>query len=247
MKIFNYLNYEVEQKNFLYEALEINIEEKNIISFVGGGGKTTSIYTLAKELSKLGKKVVVTTTTHMHMPEDFIGNVNEIIERFKSENLITVGIKDRDGKFVGGGEKMAEKLINLCDFLLIEADGARMHPLKAPANYEPVILKNTTMVVGVAGIDSLFKSINKICHRPEQVCKVLSKNYNHKINTKDIANILGSEEGQRKNVKDCFNAEYRAIINKVDNDELLIYAKEICKYLYENNIKGVITSYKQIY
>lgn len=28
MKIFNYLNYEVEQKNFLYEALEINIEEK---------------------------------------------------------------------------------------------------------------------------------------------------------------------------------------------------------------------------
>ena len=56
MKIFNYLNYEVEQKNFLYEALEINIEEKNIISFVGGGGKTTSIYTLAKELSKLGKK-----------------------------------------------------------------------------------------------------------------------------------------------------------------------------------------------
>ena len=159
MKIFNYLNYEVEQKNFLYEALEINIEEKNIISFVGGGGKTTSIYTLAKELSKLGKKIVVTTTTHMHMPEDFIdfkGNVNEIIERFKSENLITVGIKDRDGKIVGGGEKIAEKLINLCDFLLIEADGARMHPLKVPANYEPVILKNTTMVVGVAGIDSLL-------------------------------------------------------------------------------------------
>ena len=34
MKIFNYLNYEVEQKNFLYEALEINIEEKNIISLL---------------------------------------------------------------------------------------------------------------------------------------------------------------------------------------------------------------------
>ena len=77
--------------------------------------------------------------------------------------------------------------------------------------------------------------------------QLITENYNHKINTKDIANILGSEEGQRKNVKDCFNAEYRAIINKVDNDELLIYAKEICKYLYENNIKGVITSYKQIY
>lgn len=42
------------------------------------------------------------------MPEDFIdfkGNVNEIIERFKSENLITVGIKDRDGKIVGVEKK----------------------------------------------------------------------------------------------------------------------------------------------
>ena len=35
MKIFNYLNYEVEQKNFLYEALEINIEEKSIAGFPG--------------------------------------------------------------------------------------------------------------------------------------------------------------------------------------------------------------------
>ena len=39
MKIFNYLNYEVEQKNFLYEALEINIEEKNIPAYLKEIGK----------------------------------------------------------------------------------------------------------------------------------------------------------------------------------------------------------------
>ena len=69
------------------KSLGININEKNIISFVGGGGKTTSIYTLARELSNLGKKVLVTTTTHMHMPKDYInfkGDINEINERFKN-------------------------------------------------------------------------------------------------------------------------------------------------------------------
>ena len=115
------------------------------------------------------------------------GDVKEITERLKIHNLVTVGIKEKNDKISSVGEDIAEALINLCDFLIIEADGAKMLPLKAPASHEPVILKNTTMVVGVAGIDSLFKSINKICHRPEQVCKILRKNYNHKINTKDIA------------------------------------------------------------
>ena len=89
MKVFCYEDNKVNQKKYLYESLGININEKNIISFVGGGGKTTSIYTLANELSSLGKKVLVTTTTHMHMPKDYInfkGDINEIKERFKNTN-----------------------------------------------------------------------------------------------------------------------------------------------------------------
>ena len=167
MKIFCYEDNKINKKKYLYESLGININEKNIISFVGGGGKTTSMYTLANELSSLGKKVLVTTTTHMHMPKDYInfkGDLNEIKERFKGNNLITVGIKDKDEKISSVGNEIAEILIELCDFLLIEADGSKMLPLKAPASHEPVILSNTTMIVGVAGIDSLRKSIKEICH-----------------------------------------------------------------------------------
>ena len=120
-----------------------------------------------------------------------------------------------------------------------------MLPLKAPASHEPVILKNTTMIVGIAGIDSLSKSIKDICHRPQHVCDILGKNQCDKISEKDIATLLSSENGQKKDIEKCDNAKYRAIINKVDNEELLYSAEKICKYLKEKDVQAVITSYKQ--
>ena len=49
----------------LTELLDIDVNSKKIISVVGGGGKTSLIFRLAEELAEQGKKVIVTTTTHM--------------------------------------------------------------------------------------------------------------------------------------------------------------------------------------
>ena len=82
MKIFKLSNRETKEQKLLIEALNIDINKKNIISFVGGGGKTSLIYELGNELRKLGKKVIITTTTHMFMPQ------NKVVLRGKIDDII---------------------------------------------------------------------------------------------------------------------------------------------------------------
>lgn len=43
-----------------------------IISYVGAGGKTSSIYQDAAAFVNEGKKVMITTTTHMYVPKDLV-------------------------------------------------------------------------------------------------------------------------------------------------------------------------------
>lgn len=239
-----YKNNYLEEKNTLLDAL--NIENKKIISFVGGGGKTSCIYTLARELGALGKKVIITTTTHMFMPkENFVlgEDINKVKEALKNNNVIVVGNKASEEKIKFMNISFYNELIKVCDYLLIEADGSKRLPLKAPALHEPVIIDKTEIIVGVGGIDALNGGINKVCHRPEIVSEILKKNISETINEEDIALLLSSKEGQMKYTNDTI--EYRAIINKVDNKELLLKAFNISDNLQKKNIYTIITSFKE--
>ena len=69
--------------------------EKPVISLVGAGGKTTCAYLLAEELAGEGKKVLVTTTTHMEHP-NFLGR-NGAIDQSPGE------IPHRDSRHVRPG------------------------------------------------------------------------------------------------------------------------------------------------
>lgn len=268
MKIFEYSNSEIKKQKLLREALKIDINRKNIISFVGGGGKTSLIYKLGHELRELGKKVIITTTTHMFMPENNVvltGKKDDIIKLLHNENMITVGMlcdekniksqhnqlkkrtrldsceKGNSQKISGLPKEIAESLIEIADFVLVEADGSKRLPLKVPAQHEPVILKGSNLVVGVCGIDAIGKSINKTCHRSNLVSKFLDTNEERIINSYDIAKILSSAEGARKNVK-CL---YKVIINKADTISELEKAKDISKELSSFGInETVITSFK---
>lgn len=230
---------------YLYKGLEIGLEKKYVISFVGGGGKTTSIYELAKEISKKGKNVIVTTTTHMQMPGDKVilnNNICDIKEVLDKNKLVTVGIKAKNDKISSVSSDKINELRQICDFLLIEADGAKMLPLKAPDSHEPVILDITNMVIGVCGIDALGKKIKETCHRPKMVSKILGKSECDIVDSDDIISILSSKDGSMKDVNNEA-MEFRVIINKVDNDELLKEATKIAEKLESKNINVIMTSY----
>ena len=57
---------------------------------------------------------------------------------------------------------MLKKIILLGDFILIEGDGSKNLPLKAPKDNEPVIIKETNLVIGIMGFDSINKKIKDI-------------------------------------------------------------------------------------
>lgn len=257
MKIFKCENGNLKEKEYIYDAIKISTNEKQIISFVGAGGKTSLIYALAKEFDELGKRVIVTTTTNMFMPENNVvltENIDDIKEMLTKTNIVTVGIQSEAlvrspdsscsnsrKKIKGVSLDLASKLIDIADIVLVEADGSKRLPLKVPANHEPVILEGTTMVIGIAGLDALGKSVSEICHRSNLVVNLLNVDENHIVTPKDIAVILSSKKGQRKNV----NCDYRVIINKADNINQIDEAKKIVSALYNIGVdESAITTFR---
>jgi len=144
-------------------------------------------------------------------------------------------------KISGLPKEIAVSLIELAHFVLVEADGSKRLPLKIPDEHEPVILGGSNLVIGVCGIDAIGKSINETCHRSNLVSKFLNTHEEHIINENDVAKILSSVHGQRKNVK-CY---YKVIINKADNITELEKAKYISKELSNFGIyETIITTFK---
>ncbi len=68
-----------------------------VISLVGAGGKTTTMYQLADELAEQGKRVLVTTSTHIRRPREGegqwarIGHIREVKDISWEGNILTVG------------------------------------------------------------------------------------------------------------------------------------------------------------
>lgn len=186
----------------LQHLLQIEPAKNRVIAFVGGGGKTTLIYELARELAGVGKQVLVTTTTHMKEPE----------KKWEADHTVGVPCEEQLGKIKGVSEEEYRKLKDRCDILLVEADGAKRKPLKAPAEHEPVIPKDADMVIGMAGASAIGKTIEEGCHRAELVGKLLGKNITEVITVEDLVKVLKSEQGQKKQVSQI----YRMVIGQAD-------------------------------
>jgi probable selenium-dependent hydroxylase accessory protein YqeC len=138
----------------LIEAL--GLERARLISLCGAGGKTTLMFALARELAATGERVLVTTTTRIGSAEG---------ERSWPPGIsISHGGKSADGrKLIGHPPEFIDELKESGQFdrLLVEADGSRRTPLKAPAAHEPVIPSTTDAVIMVAGLSGLGRPLSE--------------------------------------------------------------------------------------
>jgi len=218
-----------------------------VISFVGGGGKTTLMMSLAQTLSK-EFSVVVTTTTHIYEPKDMPVLIDPSAEDVRTllqsgEKTICIGCLAANGKLTQSNIPFSE-LTKIADYILVEADGAKHLPLKAPADHEPVIPAETNIVIAVAGVDGIGKKICETVFRPERFAAILNKSIDATVSPQDAATILCDSKGQHKGIPP--DARYCIVLNKVDTRDSEVQAEEIASNLQADSADIVLwTSFQR--
>lgn len=234
---------DLQKQDSLLEALgfpEPSVMPR-IVSFVGGGGKTTSMYRLADELAWQGFRVLVTTSTHIQYPEEgavaVVCHVSELCGADGDEaRMLTAGALeetcDESGNPVrklvmpeGLGEPEAMKqLLERFDVILIEADGAKHRPVKVPGEQEPVLIPQTGLVIACVGLSAVGQSFGESCFRFGTKGAWLRRSVEDLVEPEDLALILMDERGSRKQLDGRY---YRIILNQADRPEDLELAKQV--------------------
>ena len=177
---------------------------------------------LRSELTEAGYKVIVTTSTHiLYEPDEPFadgGDSDEISSLIQGYGYAVTGRLDepkagKEQKIASLDEDRLNYLADFCDVMLIEADGARRKHIKAPAEWEPVIIPRTDMVISVIGADTLGRKIEEAAYRPEEFAAFLGKSASDVIESEDIIKTVTSDAGLRKGVGD---RDYGFYLNAVD-------------------------------
>ena len=227
----------------IWEKLRLEPERHRVVALVGAGGKTSTLYALARAGLDAGKKVVVTTTTHIlpHPGLPLAGSPAEARALLKGCPAVTLGRFARPDKLSGGGDPAA--CLAFAHLVLAEADGARLHPLKAPADHEPVIPPQADAVVAAAGLDGLGRPVGIACHRPERVCALLGVGMDHALTPADVAAVLSHPQRGRKGVGP--GMAFRCLLNKADTPERAALGREIQEMLAQQGIVSAVTHYTE--
>jgi molybdenum cofactor cytidylyltransferase len=110
--------------------------------------------------------------------------------------------------------------------LLIEADGSRQKPLKAPAEHEPAIPAFVDTVVVAAGLRGLQKALTEEnVHRPEIFGRLGELSAGQAISAMALARVLSHPMGGLKNIPPT--ARRIALLNQADTPELQAQAGEM--------------------
>lgn len=220
----------------------LGLKDREMIGVVGAGGKTTLIFHLAKELQRMGKKVLISTTTRMFKPsseqggplifrQDIFSLKDEISRALKVSGTATLAQREiEESKIKGVMPEILDDLFEtgICDYILVEADGSRRKPIKAPGSLEPQIPPKTTWALGVIGLDALDKTLDdQNVHRPELLSNITGTPLGAKIDGDTVLRLILHRKGLFKDIDS--RVKKMVVLNKADNNSLLGKAQEIAK------------------
>jgi molybdenum cofactor cytidylyltransferase len=147
------------------------VRRGDVVSFVGAGGKTSTLLALGKELADAGWRVLATTTTRLAadqlnlFPEALPADVPRasLVRALDEKRFICLYHDIEQGKALGIPPELVSQFLDDADadVMLVEADGARGLHFKAPRLHEPVIPAETTLAVPTVSIGVLGQPLNE--------------------------------------------------------------------------------------
>lgn len=231
----------------LIEALRY--QQDTSVAFVGAGGKSTAMFTIARELlaNQSGitpnKAVLVTTTTHLGSWQAKLADRTLLINSPSGLSKLEKDLQNGITLLIGGEVKnrlsglstgLLNQVYRLSENhkmpLLIEADGSKTRPLKAPAKHEPTIPEFINTVVVVVGLTGLSQPCSsEWVHRPEIFAELSGLYLGDMISVESIVNFLRNKEGGLKNIPP--DARKVLLLNQADNIFLQSQGKDISEQL----------------
>ncbi len=228
------------------------------VSLIGAGGKTTTLFQIARELineKKLGlQKVLVSSTTHFgawqtkladhHISASDVHSAQAVFEKKLNGVILVTGEVKEDRT----QPLTAETLLWLREYarqnkipLLLEADGSRAHPLKAPAAHEPVIPEFTDIVLAIVGLSAIGMDLHDgTVHRAEIFSQLTQTPLQQTVTAESIVQMLIHPQGGLKNIPT--GARRIAMLNQADTATLQSAGGSIAQKLLQHFDSVLVTS-----
>ncbi len=223
--------------------MRLDSSKTSAVAIVGSGGKTTALFQLARAWPSTihgPQSIVLSATSHLGEWQLSLAD-HHIIARTATDldHLPETGLTLVTGPLDGDRTRPLDpELLNRLQAwcaaqgfpLLIEADGSRRHPLKAPAAHEPPIPAFVDTVLVVAGLTGLNKPLTEdFIHRPEIFSQLSGLSLGETVTPEALARVLTHAQGGLKNIP--ASARRVALLNQADSPELQSAGGKLAKLL----------------
>lgn len=211
--------------------------DRGTTAVVGAGGKKSLLYTAASLIDR----AVVTATVRIPPFDEHVTQVIQTADPAQALDAVDswpVGLvpTSEESRYLGyeGAQIAAIAAHDRPEAVLVKADGARNREFKAPGEDEPRIPGAADRVMAIASTHIVGEPLAEPqVHRPERVGAITGLAPGETIGAEDVAAVLASPDGGRKNVPP--DADLVPVLNKVDDDEDEATARDIAERILDRS------------
>lgn len=239
-----------------FENLFFGGSRYKAVTVIGSGGKTSLIWRLAASFAEQpDRKILVTPTTKMFVPapgtklcDHYFGS--GVLPPDPVPGVSLAGIFNEETKKLEAlPPAELEKNVSSYDLVLIEGDGSGGLPLKAWADYEPVVPFFTDLTIGMLPLAPIGKPVSEsLIHRLPLFIELTGASPGEPIKAEHILRLITGRQvkpGAAPLPGLFAKARGKKLLffNQAENDNTLTQARELAGLLpqrFREGLHGII-------